>query len=86
MTRDPAGFLDPLAPKTVGGWYYNMHFYTRTWEPYVEYAWRPAAQSHDHARREIHARAARDRGADQPDHDLLPAFFSHRLHANACRS
>jgi iron complex outermembrane recepter protein len=43
MIPYPAGFLDPLAPKTVGGWYYNMHFYTRTWEPYVEYAWRPAA-------------------------------------------
>jgi len=25
----------------VNGWYYNMHFYTETWEPYAEYAWRP---------------------------------------------
>lgn len=37
----PGGYLDPLAPSTKGGWVYNMHYYTRTWEPYVEYAWRP---------------------------------------------
>jgi len=41
MVATPSGFLDPLAPKTLGGYVYKMHFYTRTWEPYVEYAWRP---------------------------------------------
>ncbi|MEN9637056.1 MAG: hypothetical protein RL077_5460 [Verrucomicrobiota bacterium] len=41
MVAMPAGYLDPLAPSTKGGYVYNMHFYTRTWEPYVEYAWRP---------------------------------------------
>lgn len=41
MVATPSGFLDPLAPKTLGGYVYNMHFYTETWEPYVEYAWRP---------------------------------------------
>ena len=41
MVATPSGYLDPLAPSTKGGYVYNMHFYTRTWEPYVEYAWRP---------------------------------------------
>ena len=41
MVAAPSGYLDPLAPATKGGWVYNMHYYTRTWEPYVEYAWRP---------------------------------------------
>ncbi len=41
MVATPSGFLDPLAPKTLGGYVYKMHFYTRTWEPYVEYAWHP---------------------------------------------
>ncbi len=41
MAVNKGGFIDPLYPKTVGGWFYNMHFYTRTWEPYAEYAWRP---------------------------------------------
>ncbi|MCX6955086.1 MAG: TonB-dependent receptor [Verrucomicrobia bacterium] len=41
MVAMPAGYLDPLAPSTKGGYVYNMHFYTRTWEPYVEYQWRP---------------------------------------------
>jgi iron complex outermembrane receptor protein len=41
MVAMPAGYLDPLAPSTKGGYVYNMHFYTRTFEPYVEYAWRP---------------------------------------------
>lgn len=43
MVLMPAGYLDPLAPKTKGGYLYMMHFYTRTWEPYVEYAWHPIA-------------------------------------------
>ena len=37
----PAGYLDTTKSGTRNGWYYNMHFYTYTWEPYVEYAWRP---------------------------------------------
>ncbi|MEO6245583.1 MAG: TonB-dependent receptor, partial [Opitutaceae bacterium] len=41
MVAMPAGYLDPLAPATKGGYVYNMHYFTRTWEPYVEYAWRP---------------------------------------------
>lgn len=41
MVAMPAGFLDPLAPKTTGGYVYKMHFYTNTFEPYFEYAWRP---------------------------------------------
>jgi iron complex outermembrane receptor protein len=41
MVAMPAGYLDPLAPSTKGGYVYNMHFYTRTIEPYAEYAWRP---------------------------------------------
>ena len=41
MVAMPAGFLDPLAPKTLGGYVYNMHFFTKTWEPYVEYQWHP---------------------------------------------
>ena len=41
MVAMPAGYLDPLAPATKGGYVYNMHFYTRTTEPYAEYAWRP---------------------------------------------
>lgn len=41
MVAMPAGYLDPLAPSTRGGYVYNMHFYTRTFEPYAEYAWRP---------------------------------------------
>ena len=41
MVATPSGYLDPLAPSTKGGYVYNMHFFTRTWEPYVEYAWRP---------------------------------------------
>jgi iron complex outermembrane receptor protein len=41
MVAMPAGYLDPLAPATKGGYVYNMHYYTHTWEPYVEYAWRP---------------------------------------------
>jgi len=41
MVAMPAGYLDPLAPSTRGGYVYNMHFYTRTFEPYVEYAWQP---------------------------------------------
>ena len=38
MLETPSGYLDPLAPSTKGGYVYNMHFYTRTFEPYVEYA------------------------------------------------
>ena len=41
MVAMPAGFLDPLAPKTLGGYVYNMHYETTTWEPYVEYQWKP---------------------------------------------
>jgi iron complex outermembrane receptor protein len=41
MVATPSGYLDPLAPATKGGYVYNMHFYTRTWEPYVEYQWHP---------------------------------------------
>jgi iron complex outermembrane receptor protein len=41
MVAMPAGYLDPLAPSTKGGYVYTMHFYTRTWEPYVEYQWHP---------------------------------------------
>ncbi len=41
MLETPAGYLDPLAPSTKGGYVYDMHYFTRTWEPYVEYAWRP---------------------------------------------
>ena len=41
MVATPSGYLDPLAPSTKGGYVYNMHFYTRTWEPYVEYQWHP---------------------------------------------
>lgn len=41
MVAMPGGYLDPLAPSTKGGWVYNMHYYTTTWEPYVEYAWKP---------------------------------------------
>lgn len=37
----PGGFLDVNHSSSVGGYAYNMHFYTRTWEPYVEYAWKP---------------------------------------------
>jgi hypothetical protein len=45
MVAMPAGYLDPLAPSTKGGYVYNMHFYTRTFEPYVEYAWRPVQRT-----------------------------------------
>ncbi len=41
LVATPSGYLDPLAPATKGGYVYNMHYFTRTWEPYVEYAWRP---------------------------------------------
>ncbi|NBP25971.1 MAG: TonB-dependent receptor, partial [Proteobacteria bacterium] len=41
MVAMPAGFLDPLAPSTRNGYVYDMHYYTRTFEPYAEYAWRP---------------------------------------------
>ena len=41
MLETPSGYLDPLAPSTKGGYVYTMHFYTRTWEPYVEYQWHP---------------------------------------------
>lgn len=37
-----SGYLDPLAPATKGGYVYDMHSFTRTWEPYVEYAWHPS--------------------------------------------
>jgi len=41
LLETPSGYLDPLAPATKGGYVYNMHYFTRTWEPYVEYQWRP---------------------------------------------
>jgi len=37
----PGGFLDVNHSGSAGGYAWNMHFYTRTWEPYVEYAWHP---------------------------------------------
>ena len=43
MGVNKGGYIDPLYPKTTGGWFYNMHFYTRTWEPYAEYAWHPVS-------------------------------------------
>ncbi len=35
----PGGFLDVNHSSSNQGYAWNMHFYTRTWEPYVEYAW-----------------------------------------------
>jgi iron complex outermembrane receptor protein len=37
----PGGYLDVNHPGSAYGYAWNMHFYTRTWEPYIEYAWRP---------------------------------------------
>jgi len=47
----PGGYLDIYhassggaaynGAATLGGWAWNMHFYTRTWEPYMEYEWKP---------------------------------------------
>ena len=37
----PGGFLDVNHSSSNQGYAWNMHFYTRTWEPYVEYAWKP---------------------------------------------
>jgi iron complex outermembrane receptor protein len=76
MVAMPAGFLDPLAPKTLGGYVYKMHFYTKTWEPYVEYAWHPLANltltpglKYMTVRREISAPI--NQSADQ-----LPAYYT----------
>jgi len=76
MIPYPAGFLDPLAPKTVGGWFYNMHFYTRTWEPYVEYAWRPLANlTITPGVKYMWVQRAIEAPINQTT-DLLPAFFT----------
>ncbi len=76
MVATPSGFLDPLAPKTLGGYVYKMHFYTRTWEPYVEYAWHPQPNftltpgvKYMRVQRVIEAPINQTT-------DLLPAFFS----------
>ncbi len=37
----PGGYLDVNHSSANQGYAWNMHFYTRTWEPYMEYAWKP---------------------------------------------
>jgi iron complex outermembrane recepter protein len=72
----PAGFLDPSAAKTVKGWYYNMHFYTRTWEPYAEYAWRPLpGLTLTPGVKFMQVQRVIEAPINQST-DLLPAFFS----------
>ena len=76
MVATPSGYLDPLAPATVGGYVYRMHFFTQTWEPYAEYQWHPVPNltltpgvKYMSVKREIAAPVNQTA-------NLLPAFFT----------
>jgi iron complex outermembrane receptor protein len=71
----PGGYLDANHSSSAQGYAWNMHFYTRTWEPYVEYAWHPLpaltltpGMKYMFVQRDIEAKVNQTK-------DLLPGYF-----------